>query len=48
MPATFVLVPGRLGLDDVRRLDAEDIEITLDPAARPAIEAARALVAELV
>ena len=48
MPAPFVLVPGRLGLDEVCRLDAEDIEITLDPTAHPAIEAARALVAELV
>ena len=48
MSTPFVLVPGNLSLTDVRRLDAEGFEITLDPAAYPAIEAARALVAELV
>ena len=48
MPGRFVLTPGCLGLADLRGLDREDVLVDLDPAARPAIEASRALVAELV
>ena len=48
MPDRFVLTPGSLDLAEVRGLDADTVEIALDPAARPAIEASRALVADLV
>ena len=48
VPDRFVLTPGRLTLADVRGLDDDDVALALDPAARPAIEASRALIAELV
>ena len=48
MPSRVVLTPGRLTLAGLRGLDDGDHAVDLDPAARPAIEASRALVAEVV
>lgn len=48
MPHRFVLSPGRLTLAALRGLDGENVEIDLDPAARPAIEASRAMIDDLV
>ena len=48
MPSRFVLTPGRVTLARLRGLDDGDHVVELDPAARPAIEASRAVVADIV
>ena len=48
MPGRFVLTPGRLGLAELRASDGENVEIDLDPVARPPIEESRVLIADLM
>jgi histidine ammonia-lyase len=48
MPDAFILRPGRLTLADLRRIYRDDLEVALDPAAAPGVEAgARAVQAML-
>ena len=46
--APFVLVPGRLALADLRALWTAPRPLAVDPAARPAVDAAAAAIARVL
>ena len=46
--SSLCLRPGRLALPDLRRVWSERLELLLDPAARPAVDAAAAVVAKVI
>jgi histidine ammonia-lyase len=47
-PLRFILTPGRVTLADIRRLYTGHDLLTMDPAARPAVDASRATVQAIV